>query len=50
MNLLVVSQYFWPEPFRINDICKSLVDKGHNVTVLTSIPNVPGGDFYDGYS
>ncbi len=49
MKLLVVSQYFWPEPFRINDICDGLVARGHQVDVLTSLPNVPQGTFYAGY-
>lgn len=49
MKLLVVSQYFWPENFRINDICDGLVERGHVVDVLTSLPNVPQGRFYEGY-
>ncbi len=50
MKLLVVSQYYYPENFRINDITKGLVERGHSVDVLTSLPNVPGGEFFDGYS
>lgn len=50
MNILVVSQYFWPENFRINDICISLKEKNHDITVITGLPNVPDGKFYDGYS
>lgn len=49
MKILVVSQYFWPENFRINDICDGLIERGHAVDVLTSLPNVPQGSFYDGY-
>ena len=49
MKLLVVSQYYYPDPFRITDICESMVKKGHEVDVLTSIPNVPQGRYYDGY-
>lgn len=49
MKLLVVSQYFWPENFRINDICDGLIERGHQVDVLTSLPNVPQGKFYEGY-
>ena len=49
-HILVVSQYFHPEPFRINDICKDLVKRGYKVTVLTGIPNYPEGKFYPGYS
>lgn len=50
MKILVVSQYFYPENFRINDIVKGLVERGHSVDVLTSLPNVPGGEFFEGYS
>lgn len=39
MKILIVSQYFYPEDFRINDISVSLVEKGHEVTVLTGLPN-----------
>ncbi|MEG0833378.1 MAG: glycosyltransferase family 4 protein [Oscillospiraceae bacterium] len=49
MRILVVSQYFWPESFRINDICDGLVERGHSVDVLTSLPNIPGGRFFEGY-
>ena len=49
MKVLVVSQYFWPEVFRINDICDGLTQRGHSVDVLTSLPNVPQGRFYEGY-
>lgn len=49
MRLLVISQYYYPEQFRINDICKELVKRGHQVTVLTGIPNYPEGKYYDGY-
>ena len=49
MKLLVVSQYFWPENFRVNDLVAWLVGRGHEVTVLTGIPNYPAGSFYPGY-
>jgi len=49
MHVLIVSQYFWPEDFRINDLAVGLVEKGHRVTVLTGIPNYPGGKFFPGY-
>lgn len=48
-HILVVSQYFYPEQFRINDICKEWVSAGHKVTVLTGVPNYPQGKFYKGY-
>lgn len=50
MKLLVVSQYYYPEQFRINDICKEWVKRGYEVTVLTGIPNYPKGKFYKGYN
>ena len=49
MNILVVSQYFYPEPFRVNSFCKELVSRGHDVTVLTGYPQYPYGKIYDGY-
>ena len=49
MKILVVSQYYYPEPFRITDICETLVNRGHNVTVLTGQPNYPEGEIYAGY-
>lgn len=49
-HILVVSQYFYPESFRINDMCCEWVKRGYKVTVLTGIPNYPEGKFYKGYS
>ena len=49
MRILVVSQYFWPEGFRINDLVKSLVERGIEVDVLTGKPNYPEGVVFDGY-
>lgn len=48
-HILVVSQYFYPESFRINDICTEWVKRGYEVTVVTGIPNYPQGEFYEGY-
>ena len=50
MKILIVSQYFWPENFRINDLAVGLTKKGHDVSVLTGIPNYPVGGFFEGYS
>jgi glycosyltransferase involved in cell wall biosynthesis len=44
-----VSQYFWPEGFRINEVSKSLVEKGVQVDVLTGKPNYPEGKIFAGY-
>ncbi len=49
MNILIVTQYFWPENFRINDLATGLHERGHNVSVLTGIPNYPGGRFFEGH-
>lgn len=49
-HILVITQYFHPEPFRINDMCLEWVKRGYKVTVLTGIPNYPQGEFYEGYS
>ena len=49
MTILVVSQYFWPENFRINDVVRSLVDRGATVHVLTGKPNYPEGKIFTGY-
>lgn len=49
-HILVITQYFYPEPFRINDMCLEWIKRGYKVTVLTGIPNYPQGEFYDGYS
>lgn len=49
MRVLVVSQYFWPENFRINDVVKSLIAQDIEVEVLTGKPNYPEGIISHGY-
>ena len=49
MRILIVTQYFWPESFRINDLALGLTERGHRVTVLTGMPNYPSGELFDGY-
>ncbi len=49
MKILIVSQYFWPEDFRVNDFAVQLVKQGHDVEVLTGVPNYPQGKFYEGF-
>lgn len=49
MKILVICQYYYPEPFRVNDICEELVHRGHKVTVVTGEPNYPEGRIYKGY-
>ena len=47
MRLLVVSQYFWPENFRVNELVSELASRGHTITVLTGRPNYPEGRVFD---
>lgn len=49
VKLLVVTQYFHPENFRVNDLVEGLVARGHEVTVLTGLPNYPAGRWFEGY-
>lgn len=49
MRVLVVSQYFWPESFRINEVAETLLEKGFEVEVLTGKPNYPRGEIFPGY-
>ena len=50
MRILVISQYFHPENFRINDLVFSLKKRGYDIDVLTGKPNYPKGEYYEGYS
>lgn len=49
MRILIVTQYFWPENFRINDLAQGLRNRRHEVTVYTGKPNYPEGKFFRGY-
>ncbi|MEW9902628.1 glycosyltransferase family 4 protein [Pseudomonas putida] len=49
MRILVLSQYFWPESFLINDIVRTLDEQGHSVMVATGKPNYPDGNIFSGY-
>ena len=49
MKVLLVTQYFYPENFKSNDIAIELTKKGHEVTVLTGLPNYPEGKIYNNY-
>ena len=50
MKILIITQYFYPENFRINDLVFSLKKRGYDIDVLTGKPNYPKGDYYEGYS
>lgn len=49
-RILVVTQHFWPENFRINDIVQGFLQDGIEVDVLCGLPNYPKGEWFDGYS
>jgi colanic acid biosynthesis glycosyl transferase WcaI len=49
LRILVVTQYFWPEEFRVNDLALELADRGHQVTVLTGQPSFPSRAPFTGY-
>lgn len=49
MKILLVTQYFYPENFKSNDIAFELAKRGYDVTVLTGLPNYPKGKIYKGY-
>ena len=43
MKILVICQHYWPENFRVTEICEALVERGHQVTALVGLPNYPTG-------
>jgi glycosyltransferase involved in cell wall biosynthesis len=49
MRILIVTEHFWPEAFRVNDLALGLRDRGHDVEVSTALPNYPAGRFFEGY-
>ncbi len=49
MKILIVTQYYFPENFKSNDLSFELQKRGHDVTVLTGLPNYPEGKMFDGY-
>ena len=50
MKVLIVSQYFWPENFRINELATSLHSRGVELEVITGKPNYPSGTVFKGYN
>lgn len=48
-KILIISQYFYPENFRVNTLARELVQRGHQVSVMTAYPQYPGGVIFDGY-
>lgn len=49
MKILIISQYYYPEQFQINEIAPELVRRGHEVTVVCGLPNYPKGVIFEGY-
>ena len=47
MRILIISQYFWPENFRVNELSEELIKLGHKVTILTGYPNYPSGKIFE---
>ena len=43
MKVLVICQHYWPENFRVTEICETLAERGHEVTALVGLPNYPTG-------
>ena len=49
MKILVICQHYWPEPYPLEDSCEEMVRRGHEVHVVTGVPNYPMGYIYDQY-
>jgi len=49
LNILIVTPHFFPENFRINDFAEEFQKRGHNISVLSAIPDYPEGKYYEGY-
>lgn len=49
MRIALVTQYFWPETFSINELVQELVNQGHVVDIFTGKPNYPDGQIFEGY-
>ena len=50
MKILIVSQYFWPEYFRVNDLVTELKKKDFEIEILTSYPNYPEGEIFKDFA
>lgn len=54
MRLIIVSQYFPPETgapqARLYDLARRFVRRGHQVQVLTALPNYPGSEIHPDYA
>lgn len=50
MNILIVTEVFYPEIFHVNDFAQAMVERGHQVKVMTRQPSYPQGHVFEGYS
>jgi len=50
LKILIITQYFYPENFRINDLVEELSNRNHEIKVLTGMPNYPNGRYFKGYN
>lgn len=48
-RILIVTQHFWPEAFRVNDLAAGFIEQGWQVDVLCGLPNYPKGEWFSGY-
>lgn len=48
-KILIVTEYFYPEEFKINDVAIEWKNKGYEVDVLTMVPTYPASKVFDGY-
>jgi glycosyltransferase involved in cell wall biosynthesis len=48
-KILIVTEFFFPEEFKINDVALSWKEKGYEVDVLTLTPSYPFGKVFYGY-
>lgn len=49
MKICIFTNHFYPEDFKVNDIAFELARRGHDITVITAVPDYPKGKFFDGY-
>ncbi|MDE5611079.1 MAG: hypothetical protein K2I90_03565, partial [Odoribacter sp.] len=49
MRICIFTNHFYPEDFKANDIAFELAGRGHDITVITAVPDYPKGKFFDGY-
>ncbi|TMC55088.1 MAG: glycosyltransferase family 4 protein [Chloroflexi bacterium] len=53
MNVAILTQYYPPEvgapQSRLSTLARELARRGHQVTVLTAMPNYPTGRIREGY-